>query len=87
MGDIAFLDHHLGTGDLTVLSRGYGNCRITSTRLAHVWRVVYYNSADAVILNSVEVTALPDVALAAPEDLRDSHERLADILAMLHEST
>lgn len=85
MADIAFLDHHLGTGELTVLSRGYGNCRITNTRLAHVWRVVYYNSADAVILNSVEVTALPDVAMAAPEDLSDSRERLTDILVLLQE--
>ena len=86
MGDIAFLDHHLGTGDLTVLSRGYGNCRISSTRLRHCWRVVYYNSADSVILNSVEITDMPDVATAAPEDMRDAHERLADILCVLSET-
>lgn len=85
MADIAFLDHHLGTGALTVLSRGYGNCRITPTRLANVWRVVYYNSADMVILNSVEITTLPEVTLAAPEDLRDARERLVDILEMLQE--
>ena len=86
MEDIAFLDHHLGTGGLLVLSRGYGNCRISSTRLRHCWRVVYYNSADSVILNSVEITDMPDVATAAPEDMRDAHERLADILCVLSET-
>lgn len=79
--DIGFLDHHLGTGRVLILSRGYGNCRITNTRMPHCWRVVYYNSQDVVILNTVEVVDLPDVAQAAPEDLDDSHERLADVLA------
>jgi hydrogenase-1 operon protein HyaF len=78
--DIGFLDHHLGTGRVLILSRGYGNCRITSTRVPNTWRVVYYNSQDVVILNTVEVSALPDVALAAREDLEDSHERLAEVL-------
>lgn len=78
--DIAWLDHHLGTGRVVILSRGYGNCRITNTRLPSCWRVVYYNSQDAVILNTVEVTDLPDVACAAVVDLHDSHERLSEVL-------
>jgi hydrogenase-1 operon protein HyaF len=79
--DIGFLDHHLGTGRVLILSRGYGNCRITNTRMPNCWRVVYYNSQDVVILNTVEVTGLPDVAQAAQEDLDDSHERLGEVLA------
>ena len=81
--DIAFLDHQLGTGRVLMLSRGYGNCRITNTRHPNCWRVVYYNSMDSVILNTVEVVDMPEVAVAAPEDLRDSHTRLADVLAYL----
>ena len=81
--DIAFLDHQLGTGRVLMLSRGYGNCRITNTRHPNCWRVVYYNSMDSVILNTVEVVDMPEVAMAAPEDLRDSHTRLADVLAYL----
>lgn len=81
--DIAFLDHQLGTGRVLILSRGYGNCRISNARLPNTWRVVYYNSLEKVILNTVEVVDLPEVALAAPEDLRDSHSRLADIVAYL----
>ncbi len=79
--DIGFLDHHLGTGRVLILSRGYGNCRITNTLRPNCWRVVYYNSQDLVILNTVEVTELPDVAQAAKEDLDDSHARLAEVLA------
>jgi len=81
--DIGFLDHHLGTGRLLMLSRGYGNCRISNTRLPNCWRVVYYNAMDKVILNTVEVVDMPEVAMAAPEDLRESHTRLSDVLAYL----
>ncbi len=79
--DIAWMDHVLGTGRVLILSRGYGNCRITSTRVPHTWRVVYYNSQDHVILNTVEVGDLPAVAQAAPEDIADTHERLVEVLA------
>jgi hydrogenase-1 operon protein HyaF len=79
--DIGFLDHVLGTGRVLILSRGYGNCRITNCQVPHTWRVVYYNSQDTVILNSVEVTELPEVACAAAEDLADSLERLTEVLA------
>ncbi|MDC8786142.1 hydrogenase expression/formation protein [Paucibacter sp. hw1] len=78
--DIGFLDHHLGTGRVLILSRGYGNCRITNTCTPNTWRVVYYNSQDLVILNTVEICDVPEVALAAPEDLSDSLERLTDVL-------
>ncbi|MEJ8815644.1 hydrogenase expression/formation C-terminal domain-containing protein [Variovorax ureilyticus] len=78
--DIGFLDHHLGTGRVLILSRGYGNCRITNTQMPHCWRVVYYNSQDVVILNTVEVSELPEVAQAAREDLEDSRQRLKEVL-------
>ena len=84
--DIGFLDHHLGTGRVLILSRGYGNCRITNTCRPHTWRVVYYNSQDVVILNTVEISELPEVAQAAIEDLQDSHERLKEVLAWVEQS-
>jgi hydrogenase-1 operon protein HyaF len=84
--DIGFLDHHLGTGRVLILSRGYGNCRITNTCAPNCWRVVYYNSQDIVILNTVEVTELPEVALAAPEDLNDSFDRLKEVLEWVEQA-
>lgn len=84
--DIGFLDHHLGTGRALILSRGYGNCRITNTCAPNCWRVVYYNSQDVVILNTVEVTELPEVVQAAQEDLDDSHDRLREVLEWVEQS-
>ncbi len=80
--DLALLDSHLGRGPVHILSRGYGNCRISSTATRHVWWVRYYNSQDTLILNSLEVAEVPDVALASPEDLEDSAQRLAEILGV-----
>ncbi len=84
--DIGFMDHQLGTGRVLVLSRGYGNCRITNCCVPHTWRVVYYNSQDAVILNTVEVVAVPEVACAAPEDLADSLDRLREVVQWVQQA-
>jgi hydrogenase-1 operon protein HyaF len=84
--DIGYLDYRLGTGRVLILSRGYGNCRITNCCVPNTWRVVYYNSMDTVILNSVEVTDMPEVACAAPEDLRDSVDRLHEVLQWIKQA-
>ena len=81
--DLAWLEHEIGSGRVLILSRGYGNCRISSTERPHTWRVVYYNSMDTMILNTLEVVELPEVALAAPEDLADSLERLSEAIEWL----
>jgi len=78
--DAAWLDQCLGRGRVTLLSRGYGNCRITATGVARVWWVQYFNSQDALILNTLEITDVPEVARAAAEDLEDSAERLSEVL-------
>ncbi len=79
-GDLDYLDKRLGQGAVTVLSRGYGNCRISSTGVKNAWWVRYFNSRESLILNTIEVTRLPGVACAASQDLEDSAERLAEIL-------
>ncbi|GAA0309825.1 hydrogenase expression/formation protein [Rhodovulum strictum] len=79
-GDLDWLDDGLGQGAVTILSRGYGNCRIEATATPFVWRVRFYNSMDTLILDTFEVTDMPLVALAAPEDLADSAERLDEVL-------
>ncbi|WP_210528150.1 hydrogenase expression/formation protein [Rubellimicrobium arenae] len=81
--DLLWLDTTLGEGSVTILSRGYGNCRITATALPQVWRVQFFNSMDTPILDTFEVTAVPEVALAAPEDLSDSAKRIRDLLEQL----
>ncbi len=77
--DLDYLAEVLGKGAVTILSRGYGNCRITSTATRNVWWVQYFNSQDAIILNTLEVTSVPIVACASSEDIADSAQRLQEI--------
>lgn len=78
--DLELLSERFGKGDIAILSRGYGNCRVTNTLTRNVWWVRYYNSQDTLILNSIEITHLPEVVRAAPEDLSDSALRLREIM-------
>jgi hydrogenase-1 operon protein HyaF len=77
--DHSVLNEQLGTGSVMMLSRGYGNCRITSTQIPGIWRVQYFNSTDQLILDTLEVIDIPLVACAAQEDIDDSTERLNEI--------
>jgi hydrogenase-1 operon protein HyaF len=78
--ELEFLDERLGRGPVDILSRAYGKCQVISTRTPAVWWVRYYNSMGTLILNTLEVVEMPGVVAAAPEDLADSAERLAEIL-------
>ena len=77
--DLILLGERLGVGPTTILSRGYGNCRIGATAKDGVWWIKYYNSQDVLILNTIEITMIPEVALAAPEDIAASRARMREI--------
>ena len=79
------LDQQLGDGTVAILSRGFGNCRINSTRVRAVWRVRYTNSMNTLILDTIEIVDIPEAARAAQDDYDDSMERLGDLLAWLRE--
>lgn len=79
--ELEFIDNRLGRGRVDILSRAYGKCQVTSTRTPNTWWVRYYNGMDKLILNSIEVVAVPGVVTAAEEDLRDSAARLQEIMA------
>jgi len=81
--DLVALDKALGEGAVMILSRGYGKCRITATAVDHVWRVQFFNSQDTLILDTFEVTTLPEVAVAAAEDLADSAKRLKEVIGAI----
>lgn len=78
--DLLWLDQAVGEGAVTILSRGYGNCRVTATNLSHIWRVQFFNSMDTLILDTFEVTRIPEVAIAATEDLADSSDRILKVI-------
>jgi hydrogenase-1 operon protein HyaF len=84
--DTAHIDQVLDGGSVVILSRGFGNCRISSTAARNVWRVQYFNNMQTLILNTIEVVAMPEVALAAREDLLETRERLADLVQWMGDS-
>jgi len=85
--DHRVLERAIVPGPVAILSRGFGNCRVSSTRLANVWRVQYFNSMQTLILNTIEIVTVPEVALAAAEDLADSRERLVELIDWMSEAT
>lgn len=84
--DHQVLERALPVGGVAIISRGFGNCRITSTAARNIWRVQYFNSMNTLILNTIEVVEVPEVALAAPEDLDDTRARLAELIDWMGES-
>lgn len=78
--DHAVLERAAPVGPVAILSRGFGNCRVTSTLLRNLWRVQYFNSMQTLILNTFEVVEVPEVVVAAADDLADSRERLHELL-------
>lgn len=78
------LEEALGRGGVSVLSRGYGNCRVSATGVARLWWVQYFNSQDLMILNTLEITEAPEVIHAAHEDLEDSALRLGELMDWIH---
>lgn len=84
--DSAHLDAVLDGGAVVLLSRGFGNCRISSTAARHVWRVQYFNNMQTLILNTIEVVDVPAVAVAAREDLVETRARLADLVQWMSDS-
>jgi hydrogenase-1 operon protein HyaF len=78
--DTAHIDGVLDGGAVVILSRGFGNCRISSTAARHVWRVQYFNNMQTLILNTIEVVAMPEAAVAAPEDIVETRARLAELV-------
>jgi hydrogenase-1 operon protein HyaF len=77
--DMTFLQETLGVGPVTLVSRGYGTCRIAATAARGVWSVQFYNSMDVIVLDTLEIGDVPGAARAAEDDFRDSAERLSEI--------
>jgi hydrogenase-1 operon protein HyaF len=84
--DTAHIDAVLDGGSVVILSRGFGNCRISSTAARDVWRVQYFNNMQTLILNTIEVTPMPEAAVAAPEDLVETRARLAELVDWMSRS-
>ncbi len=57
--------------------------RITSTVVTDTWWVQYVNGYGNPMVDSIEITDVPEVAMASPEDIADSAERLHEAFEWL----
>lgn len=53
---------------------GYGESQINATALRHLWHVRCLDALKGPLLDSYEICPLPELVLAAPEDLADSRQ-------------
>jgi hydrogenase-1 operon protein HyaF len=83
--DHQVMERAVPVGPVAIMSRGFGNCRVTSTAARNVWRVQYFNNMNTLILNTIEVVGLPEVAIAATEDLVESRVRFAELIDWMGE--
>ena len=83
--DAGHLGQVLAAGPVRILSRGYGNCRITSTVVRDTWWVQYVNGYGNPMVDSIEITDVPEVAVASPQDIEESAERIREALEWLEQ--
>jgi len=83
--DAGYLGEVLAAGPVRILSRGYGNCRITSTVVTDTWWVQYVNGYGNPMVDSIEITTVPEVAVASAEDIADSAVRLREAFEWLEQ--
>ena len=75
-GDLAFLEQHLGQGEVEVEVSALGPSSVQETAIHGVWWVRHYNSNDEIMAEFLEITHCPDIIRAHPADVRDSLEEL-----------
>lgn len=81
--DRLFLARLCGEGHIQIRTIGYGESQIDATALRHVWHVRCLDTLKGLLLESYEICPLPELVLAAPEDLLDSLERLDEVCGWL----
>ena len=83
--DRLFLSRLCGPGNIQIRTIGYGESYINATGLRHVWHLRCTDTLKGPLLESYEICPIPEVVLAAPEDLVASAQRLREVCQWLAE--
>jgi hydrogenase-1 operon protein HyaF len=79
-GDEEQLLAFLGEGEVTAVLNALGDTRVNESRFPGVWLVDHRNTEGERIAFQIEITDIPAVLCAQPEDLSDSLEKLDQAL-------
>ena len=78
--DLNLLHQTLGSGPVEGRIHGYGDTRVNATACPGIWWVRHTNAVGKPILDTLEITDLPAVICAAPEDLEESRRRFMELM-------
>lgn len=78
--DLETLTAQLGPSNVVIQSRSFGVCTASATSTRNVWRVGFHDARGALILDTIEITPIPEVVCATKEDIALSAERLAEFV-------
>ncbi|MCU0840818.1 MAG: hydrogenase expression/formation protein [Thiobacillaceae bacterium] len=82
-GDRVWLEERLGCGEVEISLQAGGLSTFSETRFPGVWWVVHRNPQGAVVSEQVEVTRVPDIIVADPNDVRNGLANLNDLISGL----
>lgn len=81
--ELQALDQRLGTGPVSGVCLGFSTTRFASTALQNVWRVRYFDQAERLILDTIEIVHVPEAIAAQREEIRQSVGRLQELAERL----
>jgi hydrogenase-1 operon protein HyaF len=76
-GDREELEEALGRGDVSATIELAGRSEVWETGYAGVWWLRHFGAGDNVAAEFIEITRIPDILAAHPDDIEQSSERVA----------
>lgn len=77
--DVQALTERLGSGPVSGVCLGFNTTRFASTAVQNVWRVRYFDQAERLVLDTLEIVQVPECTVATAEAVRQSAARLAEL--------
>ena len=81
--DLHWLQEKLGTGEISVTLRANGESTLDETACPGVWWVTHHNEQGAVTSQFIEVTFVPELVKAHPQDVQIGQEYLESVMSDL----
>ncbi|MGM0552599.1 MAG: hydrogenase expression/formation protein [Pseudomonadota bacterium] len=84
--DIELLENRLGRGEVSATITASGPSEVHETAFAGLWWVKYFNDAESLVSQQLEIGPVPMILEAHPVDIEDSAQRFPELFDSL-EST
>ncbi|NLH79901.1 MAG: hydrogenase expression/formation protein [Phyllobacteriaceae bacterium] len=79
--DLEALVERLGDGEVACTLEVAGRSEVRETGYAGVWWIRHFGADDAVAVEEIAVTRIPEILVSHPDDVAHAAKRLADVAA------